>query len=508
MNRSICRCVFNYWKTTAISILLIVIFVCGAQGVDFNASLRLRYDNGQEVDPASSRNFPDNLIDRAYIEGLFTADFLFKAPPIGDRFRVGLRMLKHQPSKVDGLLFNLKDERRFEDKIYAQLNWNRWEFWAGDVYETFGKGLALNLFENRDLYFDTGLRGSKTAYRSKSLRFKAIYGQSRAGYLVDIENVGGVNFEIRPTSDSQVGASVVHQEGLNYEERFTPEIYAGYEYYPFSIYAEYAQRRLENGNILAGDGIYSSLTAAVGGFAAQFSYKYYGFGVDDCFQTPPVVQREYTTKLMSSHPHLPLIDDQVGFEINLSAAPHDLVFLDLNFSRASRHRGADILPSLEQDYSPFWELFCEGEYYPRSDLTMKFGFGWNEESRINFWEEKIGTTTEIIYSFSGLWSITLAGEKMWVDDIQANLTHQEHWLSATLARAPFASLNISYENSTRDSDVEGNEWLSGEVAVTIISEHRLLLFYGRERGGLKCTSGICRPVQPFEGFRLTYDGRF
>ncbi|MGH2575556.1 MAG: DUF6029 family protein, partial [Ignavibacteria bacterium] len=32
--------------------------------------------------------------------------------------------------------------------------------------------------------------------------------------------------------------------------------------------------------------------------------------------------------------------------------------------------------------------------------------------------------------------------------------------------------------------------------------------YGAERGGLKCSSGICRYVNPFNGFRLTVINNF
>ena len=475
---------------------------------DFSGGLKMRFDNGKEVDPSSLNSFPDNRTDRAYIEGLLTAELLFKDIKFGDKLRLGLRVLEFQPSDVDGVLFGLEDETTITDKIYAQLNYGKWEFWAGDVYETFGRGLALNLFENRDLYFDSGLRGGKVSYRSRKIRFKAIYGTSRKGYLVEEENIGGINFEYRPTRDLELGASVVHQEGLFYEKHYTPEIYAGYEFYPVSIYAEYAQKRNRDFDMLEGEGLFSSLTAAVAGIAAQLNYKYYHFGEENPFPTPPIVQREFTTKLLSSHPHLPYIDDQVGLELDLSASPHELTYLTLNVSQSSRHDGGNPLPVLKQEFAPFWEIFLEGEYYARSDLTTKFAVGWNEESRSNYWQEKIGSLAEAIYNVSDLWSVTLLAERMWVDDIGFSHYYTDNYLALTLGRAPYGSFSFSYENSSLESNVEGDEWIGGELAMTIKTQHRLTLFYGRERGGLKCTSGVCRPVQPFEGFRIGYEGRF
>ncbi|TKJ40836.1 hypothetical protein CEE37_07695 [candidate division LCP-89 bacterium B3_LCP] len=489
-------------------IVSIILLTSTIQAADFQGSLKFRWDEGQEVDPRISSPFPDNLTDRRYIEGLLTAEVLFKKLPVGKRLRLGLRLLELQPSDVDGVIYGLEEKRRFDDKIYAQWKYKKWEVWAGDVTETFGKGLALNLFENRDLYFDSSLRGGKVSYKSKALRFKAIYGQSRAGYLVEMENVAGANLEYRPRRNMQFGASLVHQEGLFYQKYFMPEVYAGLDIGPISFFGEYAQRRPDNGDIPDGEGTYVSLGTSFMGLAAQVGYKYYQFGADNPFQTPPIAQREYTTHLLSQHPHLPLLDDQIGFEIDVSASPSDMVFLTLNFNRSSKHDGGSLIPSLKEDFNPFWELFLESEIYPRPDLTLKIAAGQNEEARSLFWQRKTATLAEAIYSFSNLWSVTGDLESMWVDDKELGESHNEQWFALTLSRASWGSVNFSYEQSSLHSDTEGDNWMGVEIAADVKRNHRLMLFYGRERGGLKCTSGVCRPVQPFEGFRLTYDARF
>jgi len=505
----------NRCKWTAFfAISLLLINVLTAPAVEYSGGLKIRYDRGREVNPQSLNAYPNNLTDRSYLEGLFTSDFIFDNPKFGDKLRFSLRMQEFRPSDMDKDLFQLQQERRWNDKIYAQLNWNGWELWAGDVYETFGKGLALNLFENRDLYFDTGLRGGKVVYRGEKLRFKAINGRCRDIYLVKEENVSGMNVETKPVSNMQIGAALVYQEGLSsdegaaYKPHFDPGIYAGWNLDPVSIYAEYAQRREEDFSQTIGDGLFTSLTAFAAGVAAQFNYKYYHFGYNNSYSTPPICQREFTTKLLSTHPHVPLIDDQVGYELELSASPHGLLFLSLNFSQASQHKGNSLIPALNQDYAPFWELFLESEYYPRLDLTTRFGLGWNEEAGNNFWQKKTGALSEVIYNIDDYWSLTLLAERMWVDDIEFNQYHSDNYWAATLGRAPYGSITFSYENSTKSSIVEGDEWIGGELALTIKSQHRLTIFYGQERGGLKCTSGVCRPVQPFEGFRVGYEGRF
>lgn len=495
-------------KTFYSLIILFLIFKQPTFAQNFQGGIQLRWDVGEEADPTSSFSFPDNLTKRNYFESLISGDFWFNKPPLGGKLRIGFRMLELQSSQVDGIVYWLKDERRFDDKIYAQWNLKKWEIWLGDVYETFGKGLVLNLFENRDLYFDSGLRGGKLTYKSKRLRIKSIYGKSRDGYLVEEESIGGVNIEYRAPQGIYSGVNLVHQEGINYERRFLPGIYSGFEKGPLSLYIEYAQRRPDEGQSFKGDGTYVSLSASTLGFAAQIGYKYYNFGMDNPFQTPPIAQREYTTHLLSAHPHIPLLDDQVGLEIDLSASPAELLFVNLNFSRSTLHVGNNLLPPLKEEYNPFWELFLESEIYAQPDLTFKIGAGLNEEARSFFWEKKTGLAGETIYNLNELWSITLDVEYICVKDKELSEKYNDQWMALTLSRAPYGSLNFSYEQSSIDSESEGDRWMGTEIALNIKQNHRLLLFYGSEHGGLKCTSGVCRPVQPFEGFKLTYSGRF
>ncbi|HHE47231.1 MAG TPA: hypothetical protein ENL08_05995, partial [Bacteroidetes bacterium] len=224
--------------------LMLIIMVKSGSAVDYSGNLQLRYDSGREVNPRVSDPFPDNRVDRDYFEGLFTAELFFSKLPVGDRLRLGIRLLELRPSDVDEQIYGFGDERRIDDRIYAQLSLNRWEFWLGDVYETFGRGMTLNLFENRDLYFNSGLRGGKVTYRSGRVRFKTIYGQSRRWYLVEEERLGGINLEYKPSPDYYFGGNLTLQDGLYYNRRFMPGAYGGFKIGPVSLYAEYAQSRL------------------------------------------------------------------------------------------------------------------------------------------------------------------------------------------------------------------------------------------------------------------------
>jgi hypothetical protein len=85
---------------------------------------------------------------------------------------------------------------------------------------------------------------------------------------------------------------------------------------------------------------------------------------------------------------------------------------------------------------------------------------------------------------------------------------QDQLFSVGWSRTNFSLVAI-YQ-MTDDEDLkarEGDNWPSVESAITFgeNGRHRMILFYGRERGGLKCSNGVCRQVQAFSGFRLTLE---
>ena len=54
-----------------------------------------------------------------------------------------------------------------------------------------------------------------------------------------------------------------------------------------------------------------------------------------------------------------------------------------------------------------------------------------------------------------------------------------------------------------------NKWVALEVMININNNTRLDLMYGTLRGGIICSNGICRYVEPFDdGFKLTMTSVF
>ena len=506
----------KYPAVPTYSLVLFLFFSNSYALTNFSGSVKSRFERGEEVNPYLFADYPNNLSERNFFELYISSELNTTDIPFGGRLRLGLRLFEFQPSSVERRMQGLEYQRRL-DKIYSQLNIGKWEIWLGDVYETYGRGLALNLMENQDLYFDSGVRGGKINYNGGGWRVKTIAGESREGYLVNREQLAAVNLENRSVKGMKLGLSNVYQRGVSLEERFTPGAYFQIQRWGFTLFGEYAQTRDNKFDELLGDGTYLNLNWGLMGAAVNLEYKYYKFGfdafngdslVENPFRTPPVVQREITTHLMSEHPHLPLTTDQVGFNAEISYSPWYWLFLTSSYSRASSHEGGNLFPSLKEEYKPFWEWFTEGELYPSDKTIVKFAFGMNEEARPFYWRKKTGTLADITYYLSPFHSLTIGGENMLVKDEIYDAEFQEWKISMTLAKASVVSVNFLYQWTTEDLTDEDEFWPGGEIAFTLNSSNRLTMFFGRERGGLKCTSGVCRPVQPFEGLRITLQSAF
>lgn len=125
---------------------------------------------------------------------------------------------------------------------------------------------------------------------------------------------------------------------------------------------------------------------------------------------------------------------------------------------------------------------------------------------------------EVTYDFKKIYSIKLIAEQQWAyKSLRATSQNNfyNEYISLSISRSPDIILNGNLElsNDKEDpsrSNPNGNivAWASGEVTYKISTANAVTLSYGSERGGLKCSSGICRYVNPFKGFRLTVINNF
>ncbi len=447
-------------------------------------------------------------------------------------------------------------------KKFIEFGGNGLNLKAGDFYTLFGKGLSLNLFENRNLAFDNGLNGLKATYETNFLKAHLVGGdldflEPLSIYLGNprIENykVRGALLEILPIKNLSIGGSFVYSEGklpsvisnIDTIEVHIPEIFIKTKIKDLDLFASYAIKRtsLSGKDTSRGSGFYSSLSYSGEGFGITFEYKDYRFDIVDPsrrsdlfrptralpFQNPPIVHKEHIFTLTQRLPHVVDFNDEVGFQIDAFVSITDQLTLNTNFALASKHYdyslnpstyqferkkvGSEFLPSLNKLRSPFWEVYLDLEYYFPDEIDSYLRIGFNRRSETK--NEQMNLYRPI--QPTRITTIPLEVQKVWDENLSSKFISESQWvlefpqterffnqlLAISMNLYSKLSLGMRYELTTNKFEIGGRKnWIVFEGGYRLGTNHSLILSYGRERGGTVCSNGICRQVLPFDGFRL------
>ncbi|MCX6159930.1 MAG: DUF6029 family protein [Ignavibacteriae bacterium] len=381
---------------------------------------------------------------------------------------------------------------------------------------------------------------------------------------VETYNVRDANVEVSPVKFMNLGFNYVYSNGRVPSSTDTaninaylPEGYASINLGDVQFFASYANKHV---NVAAnktysqevsakGDGFYSSLSFSKSKIGITLDYKNYRFDMTAPdnratdrptkmlpFQNPPTVVREQTSTLISRNPHVVDFNDEVGAQLDVVYAPSDKVSFNLNTAVASRHfdyintgtpskpkyervaRSGNFLPGFDNSLSPYWEVFLEGEWYATDKLYGKIAF--DRQSQVTYSynnpaaSEKLTAftiPTEIRYTFIPEYTLKFILEQQFMNNNVrvGDQNYMNTYLSVGVSKSPELSATVNLEFTNDSEDPSGKKfWALGELAYKLSGANTITASYGSERGGLRCTSGICRYVRPFEGFRLSISSKF
>ncbi len=523
-------------------ILFILLFA-----VNLSAQIRpsvsnlLRYGNGEQSLGSLKSNFQ-------YFENL--TDVRLALP---ENLVVGFRFLYDDPPEVGDSFKGIK--RRFVEYTKDDLSVR-----VGNSSELYGRGLVLNLFENRGLAFDTWIDGIRASYKVDNLKASIIAGSidfRDSVTLTRFENykIRGGNIEYDIGNPLKIGVSFISSVSLIPQIDDTklsanselPEVYLDFNHEQFNWFISWANKWTntpEQNNSSNGNGLYSSFSFAEGSFGITIDYKNYNFDRQDPylqddvtrttkllpFQNPPIVMKEHSYVFLSRSLQEVDFNDEVGFQIDANYSVNDDFNLNLNYSFASKHnsyvlnttnflfaeekRSSNFLPSSDYKYSPFKELFAEGEYYFNMNTAIRFGIASREKTIYSYFTGENGSHTiksivvplQFQYPFSSNLSALFQYEFENVDDNYniGQTNYNNHYFSVLTSIYRKATFAIRYELTTNNFDLsERTDWLVGELGYRISGANLVTISYGRERGGQVCSNGICRYLLPFKGLRFT-----
>jgi hypothetical protein len=518
----------------------------------FSVSNYLRYGNGTQRIAGLKEG-------KEYIENQTDVRFFW------NNFTVGLRYLHDDPPEFGPDTTGLR-------KRYVEFEREGLALLAGDYYALFGKGLAVNLFENRGINYDTGLEGLRGIYRSKLVEAVAASGRMRYFDLVDprrveIYAVKTGHLEVSPLPFLRVGGSVVGTDGELPAVFGTDLVRADISEATLSLrgfgvdaFASWAQKRSSGerpqaGSTFApfhavGDGVYGSLayTNPIG-FGATFEYKDYRFDPVDPIkridanrptrvlpmQNPPIVHKEHAFTLLSRNPHVIDFNDEIGWQFDAFQTVGEGITVNLNLSQASRHKkysvgggiprvvdSVGLFPATAKEYSPFFEIYTDVEWYFQGQSFVQIAFN----RRFDAPYEDFGglahvtssTTVPVHFSYEldEVYTISGSMEHQWYhESTRAQKNFLNEFITVTLTHSPTWSATVRLELSEDRTETTGLDWGGlgweifthvwpvAELSYRLADTHTATVSYGRERGGLVCSSGICRVIQPFEGVRFS-----
>lgn len=539
-------------------LIIIISYPAFAQlklNVKVNATNLFRYGNGKENNLVgdNSKEYLEEIGDVR----LFVNDFIF-----------GVRYEYDSPIEFG------RNQKGIV-KRFIEFNKDGFNVRAGNSYELFEKGLVINTFENRGLGFNTQLDGIRVNYKNTFKNNLKFSGTIIAGdieysdYLdtsrVEKYKVRGGNFSFSPLKNLTLGGSYLFSKGSiptgSFITNINSEIFEsslGFNYKSISLFGSYANKvTISEPNSVTtqskaprGDGGYASLSFTRPGFGLTVDYKNYRFNVVKPnersstnafkplpFQVPPSCDKEHTSTLLSRYPHNVDFGDEVGFQLDAFYTPKENLNFNLNASFSSRHydyydadtslgikyerieRNNSFLPSLKESFSPYWEVYVEGEWYVKKNLKVKIAAS-RQYSVLYIIENPsssdiIKTFTvplELKYDFKKIWSIKFNSEQQWVYNSIRNadqLNFYNQYISVAISKSPNIVCTGNIEFTNDKEDASGKKfWGSTEVTYKFSNSNQASLSYGSERGGLKCSSGICRYVKPFNGFRFTIINTF
>ena len=317
-----------------------------------------------------------------------------------------------------------------------------------------------------------------------------------------------------------------------------------------------------------GNGLYFSNTNYIKDWALTSNYRRYRIDVKDPsmrdnilsnygqaldVQRSPTGYYQHSFKLLSRNSKQVNLNDEIGLELELIGPIDENRTLLLNYTKSSSTKGwhnefgywepepltttngnsNSLFPSSDKDSYPFDEIFIELNGYNKTHtLFYRVGFDYFSDTFAVLANSNTSESFEVNKAITFPFMVNVILNDLWSIEVQLELqrakkgfevtTNDESsfvsllsekyqdniFLGFTVNHAPW-SLTVATESTNSDeslSNFDSNTWNSVALTYRIKSDNILEVFYGSIRGGLDCTNGVCRYIQPFEnGLRIDYN---
>lgn len=391
---------------------------------------------------------------------------------------------------------------------YAELAHGDLNVRAGHFLATFGRGLTLRSYEDVDLEYDTLLDGLIAEYALGPVSLTGLGGTVS-------ERLSAVRFRdhtIRalrasmPVADwvTVAGSAVERAQEDRLDEGEVPDEFARFEDSvlgveveswtgPFTLATEYATRSGRNPVTDAGEidgyAAYAAATLELGPMTFFGEYKDYDqFGHHSV--NPPTCVREHLWTLMNRATYQVDLNDEHGFLAEGSVLVGEGLYLVGGASEARTH---------DEDLA-HWEMFGSAEQSFAGGAVLRAGASWSREYELGkFTEHRIGAL-DLDFGLPSADIVELGVEGQSVEEPSGEV-YEDYLASLTVYPGTDVTFSTVFETTTSDSEAK-DVWLMIEIKKLLPDDLEVGLSLGTERGGKKCSGGVCYFAPEFEGAAL------
>jgi hypothetical protein len=274
---------------------------------------------------------------------------------------------------------------------------------------------------------------------------------------------------------------------------------------PLSLYAEHGTLDGAAG-ARDGEGTYLALNAAARGVGFTAEYKNYDrFALTTLdgrinLNNPPALSKEQSYTLLNRDPHFLVVDDERGYQLELTAVPRRGATVTLNRSHNKRHNG----------------LVWYEEYFVEARQDFDAELGLSTASLIADYrgveEAKFHTTVvgDVTWLFSDVYSLRVEAGHQHTENAAIGSFDTE-MVVLEFGQSPALVVGGSIEWNNKSEAQRGNEdevYAMGTISRVLLGDADLTLAFGSRQAGYYCVGGRCRYEPAFKGVESKFLVRF
>jgi len=478
------------------------------------------------------------------------------------KFSAGLQYESYLPSALLGYSPDFDGNNGIASYFVNYKN-ETLDITGGYFYEQFGNGLLFRSWEERQLGINTAMRGIRVKFNPFDYwDITAIYGQQRNGFEVSEGVITGLdtNFDIGSVAeleeiDLRVGASFVNryqEQGTNFALPSNVSLYGGRIDFGFGNVYGGIEAGLKEEDVIANDGNLVS-NRLYDGTALQVNlgYSQKGLGISSTFRrlenfafyadrlaegnqfnqqlinyTPGLTkQQDYLlTNIYVYNPQPRLIDDGLEQRVGEVGGQVDLYYTFPNETALGKYRTkiaanfsywGGLGATFYEDSSYDVDFIGKGHNYFR-DINFEIKNRWNSHFSSVFTFQNVLADKGIVLGgpvdtqgdieativvaegtlkFEEGRSLRLVGQHLWTDK------DRKEWAGAVVEYSFNPALSM-YVADAWNYGGEGELHYYNVGGSYTKGRTRLMINYGRPRGGLICIGGVCRFVPANNGLSI------